>query len=308
MIRVLDPGFLSTMQDRPRFGLGRYGLSEAGPMAPQSFAEANWLAGNDAPLPTIEVTVKPVRLLFLKDAWIGLAGADFGWKLDGRPVPPGQSVLARSGSTLHGDYARNGMRGYVAVPGGFAVPRWQGSAAVHVQSGFGGAPLKRGEELPVAGGSLDNPRRVQERPGFAMLKGGVKILRVVPGPQKEAFGPESLSLLSGAVYRVLEQSNRMALRMEGLSVGAPSGELPSSGAWQGAVQIPPGGVPQVLGPEHPATGGYAVLATVIRADWEVMGQLRPREDFRFGQVSLETAAQLWQRQQEWLKKPDLKER
>jgi antagonist of KipI len=303
MIRILDPGFLSTIQDRPRFGLGRFGLSEAGPMAPQSFVEANWLAGNEEALPSIEVTVKPPRLLFLEDVWVGLAGADFGWKLDGRPVTPGQSLLARPGSTLHGDYARNGMRGYVAVPGGFAVPRWQGSAAVHVQSGFGGTPLQRGAELQVANGSFAAARRVQERPSFAMLKGGLKILRVVPGPQKEAFGPEALSLLTGSVYRVSEQSNRMALRMEGLGVGIPSGELPSSGAWQGAIQIPPSGVPQILGPEHPATGGYAVLATLIRADWEVMGQLRPREEFRFGQVSIETATQLWRRQCEWLKMP-----
>lgn len=301
MLRVLDPGFLSSIQDRPRFGLGRYGLSEAGPMAPQSFMEANWLAGNDEAMPSIEVTVKPLRLLIVQDLWLGLAGADFGWRIDGRPVAAGQSVFARSGSTLQGDYARNGMRGYIAVPGGFAVPRWHSSASTHVQASMGGMTLKRGDELAAAQTTLNPARRMQEKPGFALLKGGLKILRVVEGPQKQVFAPEALSLLCGAVYRVNEQSNRTALRMEGLSLGSPPGDLPSSGAWHGAVQIPPSGIPQILGPEHPSTGGYAVLATVIRADWEVMGQLRPREEFGFGQVSRETAGQLWQRQALWRK-------
>ena len=57
-IRVLDPGSLTTVQDKPRLGLARYGLSEAGPMAPVSFMEANYLAGNSQPLPCLEVTMK----------------------------------------------------------------------------------------------------------------------------------------------------------------------------------------------------------------------------------------------------------
>jgi allophanate hydrolase subunit 2 len=34
---------------------------------------------------------------------------------------------------------------------------------------------------------------------------------------------------------------------------------------QGAIQIPPNGMPIVLGPDHPTTGGYPVAA-VIRHD------------------------------------------
>jgi len=51
--------------------------------------------------------------------------------------------------------------------------------------------------------------------------------------------------------------------------------------------------------DHPATGGYPILASVIRADFETLGQLRPREEIRFGRVSIETARQLLKRQAEW---------
>jgi allophanate hydrolase subunit 2 len=34
----------------------------------------------------------------------------------------------------------------------------------------------------------------------------------------------------------------------------------------GAIQLPPDGLPVVLGPDHPTMGGYPVVATVVRAD------------------------------------------
>lgn len=299
MVKVIDAGFLTTVQDRPRLGLARFGLSEAGPMAPMSFAEANFLAGNDAAEVALEVTVKPPRLLFRSPARIGLAGADFGWKLDGRVLPLSQTVDVKAGSTLQGDYCRTGLRGYVAVTGGWKVARWQGSAATHVQSKLGGKVLERGDELEF-GGQRAISRRVKERGTLAMFNGQHKVLRVVDGPHAGMFGPEATSLLCGTVYKVTEQSTRMALRVEGLALPCPKEPLLSCGAWHGAVQVPPSGVPQVLGVDHPATGGYPILASVIKADFEVMGQLRPREEIRFGRVSVETARQLLKRQRDWL--------
>jgi allophanate hydrolase subunit 2 len=42
---------------------------------------------------------------------------------------------------------------------------------------------------------------------------------------------------------------------------------------RGAIQIPASGEAIVLGPDHPTTGGYPVLATAVRAD---MGALMAR--------------------------------
>ncbi len=299
MVRVLDAGFLTTIQDRPRLGLARYGLSHAGPMAPASFLEANYLAGNDEALPTLEITMKPPRLLFQSATVIGLAGADFGWRLDNRPLQTAQSIEVRAGSTLQGDYCRSGLRGYIAFDGGLAVPRWHGSAATHVQSGLGGRRLDRGDEMPLHPRSRTKPRSLREHATSPIFNGQHKVLRVVDGAHLQLFPAEAISLLTGAIYRVTEQSSRMALRLEGLALPSPAEPLLSCGAWQGAIQVPPAGIPQVLGADHPATGGYPILASVIRADFETLGQLRPREEIRFGRVSVETARQLYRRQNEW---------
>jgi allophanate hydrolase subunit 2 len=34
----------------------------------------------------------------------------------------------------------------------------------------------------------------------------------------------------------------------------------------GAIEVPPSGAPIVLGPDHPTTGGYPVIAVVLHAD------------------------------------------
>ncbi len=294
-IRVLEPGFLTTIQDKPRLGLARYGLSEAGPMAPISFLEANYLAGNPQPLPCLEVTMKPPRLLFTSATRVGISGADFGWRLDGRSIPDLQSIDIRPGSTLQGDYCRSGLRGYIAFEGGLQVPAWHGSAATHVQSGLGGMRIHRNTELALAQPGTSPPRRLAEHAYSPLYNGSAKVLRVVDGPHAALFPPEAMSLFTGAVYRVTDQSSRTALRVEGLSLPSPADPLVSAGAWHGAVQVPPSGIPQVLAADHPATGGYPILASVIRADFEALGQLRPREEVRFGRVSRETALALLQR-------------
>jgi antagonist of KipI len=297
MVRVVDPGMLSTIQDVPRHGLARFGLSEAGAMAPESFREANWLAGNDTELPAIEVTMKAPRLLFLAPAVIGLGGADFGWRLDGKAIARGEGFSVRAGAMLHGDYCRQGLRGYIAFGGGLTVKRWYGSAATHVQAKLGGQILTKGDELSWFGGN--QPRRLMESFSGPVYSGTHKILRVVEGPYPDWFGPEAFALLTATVYRVTEKSTRMALRLEGLPLPCPAESMVSAGAWCGAIQIPPSGIPQILGPDHPATGGYPIVGSVISADLEVMGQLRPREEIRFGRVSRDTARQLWKRQQDW---------
>jgi allophanate hydrolase subunit 2 len=60
----------------------------------------------------------------------------------------------------------------------------------------------------------------------------------------------------------------------------------------GAVQVPPNGQPIILGWDGPVTGGYPVIAGVIRADWPRVAQLRPGDAVRFVTVELEAARAL----------------
>ena len=55
--------------------------------------------------------------------------------------------------------------------------------------------------------------------------------------------------------------------------------LASEGVVRGAVQVPPDGRPVVLGPDHPVTGGYPVVAVVEQVD--ALAQAAPGVPVRF---------------------------
>ena len=110
------------------------------------------------------------------------------------------------------------------------------------------------------------------------------VLRVLPGPHAEHFGPDALVHLARVVFRVGRDSNRVGLRLrteEGGSVAhlaapdvAAGGQLHGTG--DHAVRVEgPGGELVVLLPDHATMGGYPVLAVVVQADHGRLGQCAP---------------------------------
>jgi allophanate hydrolase subunit 2 len=53
--------------------------------------------------------------------------------------------------------------------------------------------------------------------------------------------------------------------------------------------VPGDGLPIVLGPDRPVTGGYPKIATVISADLPLLAQARPGTSIRFRPVGLPEA-------------------
>jgi antagonist of KipI len=248
----------------------------------------NLLVGNAANAPALEMTLTGGEFAFEGAAVIALTGSDFA-----SSVPLWQPVEIRSGQTVRCGPARNGARCYLCVRGGLDVPLVMGSASVHVMTGVGGRPLRRGDVLPIGDRAVRRPRK----PARAVpVHQGRACLRATAGPQARSFGEE----LYGPCYRVAEESNRMGIRLQGPALPSPGGHMITEGVPLGAVQAPPDGQPIVLFVEHQTTGGYPKPANVISADFWQLGQLRPRDEVRFERVTMEGALALLRDQEEWL--------
>jgi allophanate hydrolase subunit 2 len=78
-----------------------------------------------------------------------------------------------------------------------------------------------------------------------------------------------------ARWRVGAASDRVGLRLEGPPLPPLPGDRPSAPMVRGAIQLLPSGQLILLGPDHPTTGGYPVVAVVQRADWGRAGDARP---------------------------------
>jgi antagonist of KipI len=287
-IHVLAPGLLTTVQDLGRFGYAHFGISASGAADPVALRAGNLLVGNAENAPALEMTLTGGEYFFEGPAVIALTGADFH-----SSVPMWRPVEISNGKTVRCGPARHGARCYLAVRGGLDVPLVMGSASVHIMTGVGGRPLRRGDVLPIGDRAVRQPRKAAAGvPAYT----GTACLRATAGPQAQWFGEE----LYGGGYRVKEESNRMGIRLAGAALPAPDGHMITEGVALGAVQAPPDGQPIILFVEHQTTGGYPKPANVISADFWRLGQLRPRDEVRFERVTMEGALGLLREQEEWL--------
>ncbi len=271
VLEVLSPGLLDLPLDDGRFLAGRYGLARSGPADPYAARVANRLVGNLPGAPVLEFNLAGPELLVLKDAVFAFAGFGVRPRKNGEEVPAWTSFFARAGDRLAFPPAGGGMRGYLAVAGGFALMRFFGSASVDLKGRIG-RPLKAGDRLgvesPVArvAGRAFRPRYRPERE--------VR-LRLRPGPQASA---EALAALTRETFEVAD-ADRMGVRLAGAPV--PGGEVTSEGVPLGAVQVPPSGKPILLLADRGTLGGYQKPALLLPEDLPKAAQLRPGDRVRF---------------------------
>lgn len=286
-IRVVRPGFQTTVQDLGRFGYAHQGVSASGAADAAALRAGNLLVGNVENAPALEMTLVGGAFEFESDCVIALTGSDFQAGL-----PLWASVEAKAGTVIRFGASQSGARCYLAVRGGIDIPRVLGSASAHLLTGIGGAALRAGDVLKIGAAAVRNPRNEPARPPHSPAG----LLRVTAGPQADWFADE----LYRASYVVQEESNRMGLRLRGPAIPSPTGTMLTEGVPLGAIQVPPDGQPIILFVEHQTTGGYPKPANVISADLSRVGQLRPRDELRFELVTIDRALALLRAQEQWL--------
>lgn len=297
-ILVKSAGFLTSVQDAGRFGYEKFGIACTGPMDRFALYAANRLVGNDAFAAGLEFGVVGPVLVMGDDCVIAAAGAGFSLFINRRPRPLWMSVRARRGDVLTFTRSEPGSWGYLAVSGGIDSPVLMGSRATYLKGkigGFDGAALKNGALLPL-----------HPQPEAAYLNAGRHIpphilpeyqpdpvIHVVPGPQDDRFTAAGLGTFFSSPYQISPTADRMGYRLEGAKIEHTRGaDMLSDGMAFGSIQVPASGQPIVMMSEHPTTGGYTKIATVISADLPVLAQCRPGVDtVRFAAVTVEEAQQ-----------------
>lgn len=297
MLQILDPGLLTTIQDRGRVGWARYGIPPSGPMDRAAFSAANRLVGNSPDAAGLEITLTGPTLRAWEDCLIAVCGADFELWAGGLPVPTWHSVFVRAGSLVRFGRRISGLRAYLAIAGGLATPPFLGSRATYLKGRFGGLQgraLRAGDRIGVGRHEIHDfaaaAGRVWPR-GDRPLYNVNPTVRVVLGPQDDHFSQEQLDRFFAAPYEITPDSDRMGLRMRGTALRhvGPSG-IVSDGIVTGCIQIPPDGQPIVMMVDHQTTGGYPKIGTVIRSDLPLLAQALPGEMVRFSPIALEKVA------------------
>jgi len=295
VFEAVQPGSLTTVQDKGRFGYQQYGVPVSGAMDGYALMVANLLVGNDEGDACLEITVLGPRLRILVDTLVAATGADLSPALNNNPLPMWEAVKVYSGDTISFGHPKRGCRSYLSVAGGIDVPEVMGSRSTYVKSclgGLEGRPLRSGDRLRSGETCVEiSARKLPSQ--YIPEYQSENELRVILGPQDDYFTERGIQTFLHSEYRVSVQADRMGYRLEGLPIEHKAGaDIISDGVPFGAVQVPGDGLPIILLADRQTTGGYVKIATVSSIDLCKLAQAKPGDGVRFLQVTKEEACQL----------------
>ncbi len=265
---------LATVQDGGRPGHMHEGVPPGGALVPELLARANGAVGNPAAAAAIEVF--GTLALTARGGALTLATDD------------GHVETLAGGNHFTLTASRGARVRYVAVRGGIDVPLFlggRGTLLVAGVGGFRGRGLQRADVLEI--GAIPSGDAVA---GVHPPVDALAPIRVIVGPDDESFDDAALATLLGASFTVLAASDRTGIRLAGPSLRPRSeDDAPPAPMIRGAIQIPSSGDPIVMGPDHPTTGGYRVLATIVTADWSRFAARAIGARVRFAAMTVEAA-------------------
>lgn len=287
---------LCQLQDAGRFGVRHLGVTQGGALDWVAMYWANWLLGNPLGAPVVEVALGDFTVVAEQDCVLALAGADLDARVDDQPLAPWRSFALAKGQRLTLKQPKQGVRAYLAAPGGFQGEAVLGSCATVVREELGGidgrgAALGKGQLLAFAG-TQPALREVPEvlRPCYRQKP----VLDLAMGAQIGDFSGMSLFEAFNRDWTLDSRGDRMGIRLLGPQLVYQGAPMISEGIALGAVQVPPDGQPIVLLNDRQTIGGYPRLGALTPLALAQLAQCMPGAAVRFRAVVQEEA---WREQQ-----------
>jgi biotin-dependent carboxylase-like uncharacterized protein len=268
MLRIVETGPLSSVQDLGRTQWLHQGVARSGAFDRPSFDLANRLVGNIAHAACLEVLLGGFRALALADCVVAITGAEGASSCD-----RWRAVHLSAGDEIALGHPSRGVRSYLSMRGGIEIPAVLGSRSWDSLGRFGPAPMEAGDLLVPAGDSSDTLPWFEPVPPPRSSDA----IRLVRGPHAQLVDPLTWHRLTSAPWIVGDRADRVGVQLIGERLAAPPATLASFPVLPGSIQLPPDGCPLVLGPDAGTTGGYAVVAVI---DPSALSQTRPGQVIR----------------------------
>jgi biotin-dependent carboxylase-like uncharacterized protein len=301
---ILEPGLSTSVQDEGRIGYYRFGIPQGGSMDQFSASLGNRLVGNTPAEAVLECTYVGPKIVTTTDAVIAVTGAPVEVFVNGGQVPQYERLTLNAGDELRFGVIKGGTKYFIAVHGGIDVPLVLGSRSTYPIGAIGGVEgraLIKGDLVPVGEGADNGLPLVQsipmdDRPVFSKEVH----VRVLLGLYDHNLSDKGLNNLLTGEWSLTPVADRMGLRYSGPGVewkereqpfgaGQDPSNIVDAGYAVGSIQIPGGTQPIILHRDAVSGGGYAMVATVISADMDVVARSAPGTKTHFDSVTMEQA-------------------
>lgn len=270
MIKVLHPGFYSTLQDNGRFHYREYGIPVSGVMDSYSSQFANMLLGNAKDATVIEMTMLGGTFQFMEPTVISIAGAHMNPRLNDQPIDQNIIIPINRNDILSLGRVNAGFRTYLAIKDGFTTDIVLGSRSQY-------KPITRLNCLALDDGIPYNSIEsdlVQNKNVTVKFDGSIlkrNIIEVFKGPEYCLLSKEQSEHLLSKEWKISKNNNRMAYQLEPLLENNLKSML-TSPVLPGTVQLTPKGNLIVLMKDCQTTGGYPRILQLTEDSINVLSQ------------------------------------
>ncbi|MGS2761481.1 5-oxoprolinase subunit C family protein [Sinomicrobium sp. M5D2P9] len=273
MIKVLKPGFYTSVQDSGRTGYRHMGVPVSGTMDVFSAVLANRLLNNDDDAAVVEMTMTGPVLEFSEPTHIVVTGAEMQPLLNKTEIPYNRVVRVKSGDVLSFGKLHRGIRAYLGIKGGIKTDKILHSRSFYVPV-TKTARIGEGGTLPYEPfeGDIENLIEIKIDNDFLFESR----LKVCPGPEYKLLSEADRKRLESSVFTVSKQNNRMAYQLEE-RLSPNDFNIITSATIPGTVQLTPSGKMIVLMRDCQTTGGYPRILQLTERSISVLAQKRSGE-------------------------------
>ena len=276
MIKVIDPGFYTSIQDKGRFGFQNYGVPVSGSMDDNSAEIANKILGNLTSEALLELTMTGCCLKFEKNAIIALTGSDMNAKLNGFSIEMYNKIDVEEGDVLSFGRLEYGFRTYIAFQGGIKSEKVMKSRCMYkgITECF---KIQKNDNI-VLNNSIKKSRSInQEKTQKLILSDNIECYK---GPEFHKLNKKNKENLLHKQFSISNNHNRMGYILNE-KIQNNIKPIITSHVIPGTVQLTPGGKIIILMRDCQTTGGYPRILQLTNNAINILSQKMTNSEIKF---------------------------
>lgn len=276
MIKVIDPGFYTSIQDKGRFGFQNYGVPVSGCMDENSAKIANQILRNLTSSALLELTMTGCSLEFKKDTIIAVTGSDMNAKLNGSSIQMYNKIDVKKGDLLSFGRFEYGFRTYIAFQGGIKSEKVMKSRSMYngITKSF---KIQKNDKI-VLNNSINKSRSTnQEKIQKLILSDNIECYK---GPEFHKLSKENKENLLKKQFSISNNHNRMGYILNE-KIKNNIKPIITSHVMPGTVQLTPGGKIIILMRDCQTTGGYPRILQLTNSAINILSQKMTNSEIKF---------------------------
>jgi len=270
MIRVLQPGLFTSVQDLGRFGYRNLGIPVSGTMDRISAGFANALLNNHQNDAVLEITMQGPILEFTHPTTIIITGAEMAPKINNKAILNYKLYKIKMGDILTFGQLTKGLRCYLGIIGGFKTEKVLKSRSFYAGITSKGY-LQKNDTIEYIEEIINNNKGTNPVINNKIQFYETTEIDVFKGPEFELFTAKELEKLLSNAHTISNNTNRMGYRMEETMV-LHNKSMITSPVLPGTVQLTPSGQLIILMKDAQTTGGYPRVFQLTEKSIAIMAQ------------------------------------